>query len=115
MNPIARRMVGGWGMSEPIGPVAVLPADGQGPLLPGADETSEETQRVIDEEVHRLVDGAHEEVMSLLRSERGRLDALAQALLEHETLDSVDAYAAADVPQLSRERDAASGDVRAAV
>ena len=38
-------MVGRWGMSGAIGPIAVLPADGMGPLLPGVSETSEATQR----------------------------------------------------------------------
>ena len=46
LTQIARQMVGRWGMSETIGPVAVLPSDGQGPLLPGASETSEQTQRL---------------------------------------------------------------------
>ena len=35
LTRIARHMVGRWGMSRTIGPVAVLPADGQSPLLPG--------------------------------------------------------------------------------
>jgi cell division protease FtsH len=56
---------------------------------------SEETQRLIDEEVRRIVASAHEEVLSLLRENRSKLDSLAHALLEHETLDQVDAYAAA--------------------
>src|SRR5207244_8923722 len=51
LTQIARQMVGRWGMSRTIGTIAVLPADGQGPFLPGADEVSEETQRLIDEEV----------------------------------------------------------------
>ena len=45
LTAIARQMVGRWGMSESIGPIAVLPSDGQGPLLPGASEVSEATQR----------------------------------------------------------------------
>jgi cell division protease FtsH len=90
-------MVGRWGMSEAIGPVAVLPRDGSGPLLPGVAEVSPETQRIIDEEVRRLVDEAYREVVSLLEENRGKLDALAAALLEHETLDEEDAYAAAGV------------------
>jgi cell division protease FtsH len=88
-------MVGRWGMSSAIGTVAVLPADGHGPLLPGVAEVSEETQRLIDEEVRRLVATAHEEVVALLRENRSRLDSLVQALLEHETLDQLDAYKAA--------------------
>src|SRR5262249_38336405 len=66
LTQIARQMVGRWGMSQAIGAVAVLPAAGTGPLLPGADEVSEETQRLVDEEVRRLVATAHEEVVSLL-------------------------------------------------
>ena len=38
LTEIARQMVGRWGMSDAIGPVAVIPRDGQGPLLPGASE-----------------------------------------------------------------------------
>src|SRR5690242_6626486 len=49
LTQIARQMVGRWGMSDAIGPVAVLSADGQGPLLPGISETSPETQRLLDE------------------------------------------------------------------
>src|SRR5579875_440201 len=95
LTRIARYMVGRWGMSRAIGPVAVLPADGAGMLLPGVSETSEATQRLVDEEVHRIVEDAHREVLELLRENRHRLDSLVAALLEHETLDEADAYAAA--------------------
>jgi cell division protease FtsH len=98
LTAIARQMVGRWGMSEAIGPIAVLPADGQGPFLPGASETSESTQRILDEEVRRLVESAHEEVTRLLTDRRGQLEDLAQALLKAETLDAPDAYKAAGVP-----------------
>jgi len=98
LTQIARQMVGRWGMSEAIGPIAVIQADGQGPLLPGISETSEATQRLIDEEVHKLVEGAHEEVTHLLVDHREQLESLAQALLKAETLDALDAYAAARVP-----------------
>ena len=98
LTQIARQMVGRWGMSEALGPIAVLPADGQGPLLPGVSETSESTQRLIDQEVHRLVESAHDEVTRLLTEHRDQLESLAQALLKAETLDAPDAYAAAGVP-----------------
>jgi cell division protease FtsH len=97
LTQIARHMVGRWGMSRTIGTVAVLPADGQGPLLPGAAEVSPETQQLIDEEVRRLVAAAHDEVLELIRDNRERLDALAEALLEHETLEGSEAYAAAGI------------------
>jgi cell division protease FtsH len=98
LTQIARYMVGRWGMSDAIGTVTVIPSDGQGPLLPGAAGVSEETQRLIDEEVRRLVAGARTEVLALLKENRGKLDSLAEALLTHETLDQADAYAAAGIP-----------------
>jgi cell division protease FtsH len=98
LTQIARQMVGRWGMSEAIGPIAVIQSDGQGPLLPGISETSQATQRLVDEEVHRLVEGAHEDVTHLLVDHREQLESLAQALLKAETLDALDAYAAAGVP-----------------
>jgi cell division protease FtsH len=97
LTQIARQMVGRWGMSPKLGTVAVLPSDGQGPLFPGVSEVSPETQQLVDEEVRTLVAESHEEVISLLRENRDKLDALAAALLEHETLDQLDAYAAAGV------------------
>jgi cell division protease FtsH len=99
LTQIARQMVGRWGMSDAIGPVAVLSANEQGPLLPGVSETSESTQRLIDEEVRRLVENSHDEATRLLVEHREQLDSLAQALLKAETLDAKDAYAAAGVPQ----------------
>ena len=80
-----------------IGPLAVLPADGAGPLLPGVQEVSARTQERIDEEVRRIVEDCHREVLSLLAENRAKLDSLAAALIEHETLDEDDAYAAAGV------------------
>jgi cell division protease FtsH len=93
LTQIARQMVGRWGMSEKIGTITVLRQEG----WPGPPDTSEETQRLIDEEVRTLVSAAHDEVMQLLGANRERLDRLAQALLEHETLDQDDAYAAAGI------------------
>jgi len=99
LTRIARGMVGRWGMSRAIGPIAVLPQDGISPFLPGVSETSEATQRLVDEEVRRIVESAHSEVSTLLREHRANLDALVTALLEHETLDEADAYAAAGLPR----------------
>jgi cell division protease FtsH len=99
LTQIARRMVGRWGMSPAIGPIAVVPIDGAGPLLPGASETSESTQRLVDEEVRRIVESAHREVSELLRKHRGNLDSLVDGLLTHETLNEDDAYRAAGLPR----------------
>jgi cell division protease FtsH len=97
LTQIARQMVGRWGMSEAIGPIAVIPRDGQGPLLPGTAEVSEETQRLVDEEVRRLVERCDNEVRQLLSENRDKLDALVRALMERETLDEADAYEVAGV------------------
>ena len=63
-----------------------------------AAESSESTQKLVDDEVRRLIDAAHGTVTDLLTSHRDQLDALAQALLAAETLDAMDAYAAAGMP-----------------
>ena len=97
LTEIARQMVGRWGMSNAVGPLAVIPSDGRGPFLPGASEVSQDTQKLVDGEVRRIVEEAHEEVVGLLRENRPKLDSLAEALLEHETLDEDEAYAAAGV------------------
>jgi cell division protease FtsH len=105
LTKIARQMVGKWGMSKAIGPVAVLSEDGQGPLLPGVSETSQHTQEVIDSETQRIVAEAHAEVTRLLGQHRDQLESLAKALLEAETLDAPEAYAAAGVPLPPRVED----------
>jgi cell division protease FtsH len=116
LTRIARFMVGRWGMSGAIGPIAVLPSEATSMLLPGVSETSQKTQETIDQEVHRIVDAARSDVLTLLRDHREQLDDLVTALLAHETLDMADAYAAvgvdaparvadtpADAPPLARE------------
>jgi nucleoside-diphosphate-sugar epimerase len=96
------------GHVEAIGPLAVIARDGAaGPLFPGVSEVSEQTQQLVDSEVRRIVDEAHERVVRLLTSERGKLDSLAGALLEHETLDEDAAYAAAGVAHEKSRRVAA--------
>ena len=97
LTRIARAMVGRWGMSPEIGPVAVIPSDGSSQLLPGVSEVSETTQRIVDEEVRRIADQAHARVGRLLAVNRHRLDSMVDALLEHETLDEPEAYASAGV------------------
>jgi cell division protease FtsH len=97
LTGIARAMVGRWGMSPNIGPVAVLPSETNGPLLPGASEVSPETQRLIDQEVQRIVDESHQAVTALLTEHREKLDSLVVGLLEEETLDQDAAYSAAQV------------------
>jgi cell division protease FtsH len=98
LTQIARGMVGRWGMSDVIGPIAVLPQEGSNPLLPGSDAASETTQRLVDDEVRRIVEEAYSDVRDLLTENRDKLESLTEALLREETLDEDPAYAAAKVP-----------------
>ena len=87
-------MVTRWGMSEKLGPVA-LAQRSDGFLDPAEEERmpggwrpySEDTARLIDAEVRRVLDESYADALRLLRQQRQELDALAKALLEHETLD----------------------------
>src|SRR5262249_19382915 len=97
LTAIARQMVGRWGMSSAIGPIAVLPRDGSGPLLPGASDVSPETQKLLDEEVRRIVEESHKQVVALLTENRGRLDSPARARLGFGTLAEDAACGAAGV------------------
>ena len=94
---IARGMVERWGMSEKVGFLTVTPQNGQSPLLPGSEPVSQATQELIDREVRRIVDEEQDATERLLATNRDRLDTLADALLERETLDEADAYAVAGI------------------
>ena len=97
LTQIARGMVSRWGMSEAIGPIAVADGAGEGIVLPGANGASERTHELLDEEARRIVEEAERNVVALLRDERSKLDALATALLERETLDQSDVYRTAGI------------------
>ena len=90
-------MVTRWGMSDKVGFLTVTPQNGRSLLLPGAEAVSEATQELIDAEVRRIVDEEHELTTQLLTDNRDKLYRLAEALLERETLDEIDAYAAAGI------------------
>jgi cell division protease FtsH len=88
---LARNMVTRWGMSERLGLVQLAPREN--PYLASLDGSgsskivSEETARVIDAEVLRIISECHDEARRLLGVHRGALETLAHALLERETLD----------------------------
>jgi cell division protease FtsH len=105
LTQIARGMVGRWGMSDAIGPIAVLPQEQNGMLLPGSQGASESTQRLVDDEVRRIVEESYVDVRNLLTENRSRLDSLTAALLRDETLDEDAAYAGAQVPRAPTETD----------
>ena len=89
---IARSMVREWGMSDRIGPMAW---GSQGAVFLGEDlmhtrDYSDETARVIDEEVERILRDQQERAHKLLTEFRLGLDGIAQALLELETINGED-------------------------
>jgi cell division protease FtsH len=90
---IARQMVTRWGMSARLGPVTLAPREGtsSGSLetfgFGGGKPYGTATADAIDAEVQRLLEEAASEATGLLQTHRRELDALAAALLEHETLD----------------------------
>ncbi|MCC7009814.1 MAG: ATP-dependent zinc metalloprotease FtsH [Acidobacteria bacterium] len=92
---VARAMVGRWGMSPRIGTLSVLPADGD-PRMAGV---SDGLLDVVDDEVRRITDECYGEARRLLREHRGKLDAIVAELLEHESLDEAEIYAAAGLPR----------------
>ncbi|MDT0416405.1 ATP-dependent zinc metalloprotease FtsH [Streptomyces sp. DSM 41982] len=96
---LARGMVGRWGMSARVGRLSALPNDGQQPYGLAAAPATLDT---IDEEMHRIVDECYAHALRTLQEHRAQLDALADALLESETLDEADAYHAAGIPRLSK-------------
>ncbi len=86
----ARRMVCEWGMSETLGMVGYSEQEGE--VFLGRDigrprAYSEDTAQKIDSEVKRMIDEAYAQAKVLLLKHRSALEAIAKALLEHETLD----------------------------
>lgn len=97
---MARHMVGRWGMSELIGPVSVLanPEIQQPGFGSSWDDPAESTRTLVDAEVRRIISEDYQAAVAMLDAHHDQLDALAQALLENETLDEADAYRAAGLP-----------------
>ncbi|MYW65324.1 ATP-dependent zinc metalloprotease FtsH [Streptomyces sp. SID8379] len=97
---IARGMVARWGMSEKVGRLSALPNDAQQAYgLSAAPDTLD----TIDGEMRRIVDECYEEACRKLRENRDKLDALANALMENETLEEADAYRVAGITRLTKE------------
>lgn len=89
---IARKMVMEWGMSSRLGPLTFGRPNGEDLVFLGRDISrernySEGVAEIIDEEVHKIVESSYQEAMDLLTKYRDKLDAVAEALLERETLN----------------------------
>ncbi len=90
---LARKMVTQYGMSERVG--AIKLGQEQGEVFLGRDyghqrDYSEDVASVVDEEVRRLIENAHDEAWEILVENRGVLDYLVLQLLERETLNKDD-------------------------
>ena len=88
---LARKMVCTWGMSKTLGPLTFGKKEEQiflGREIAQHQDYSEETARIIDSEVKKLITDSYNEAMRLLRENRDKLETLADALIEREVLDA---------------------------
>ena len=92
---LARQMVGRWGMSVAIGPVAVLPPAGQESPFGDSSGASPATRELVDAEVRLLIEQCYQVALATLGGHRATLDALAAALLASETLNEREVLAIA--------------------
>ncbi len=84
---IARNMVIKWGLSEKVGKINYAQEnDYQSNGKTISSDISQETAKLIDEEIKKLVDNAYETALKILKEKRKDLEILAEALLEYETL-----------------------------
>jgi cell division protease FtsH len=100
VTEIARHMVLRWGMSEKLGPISFV-APGDEGLPPAFQQRpySEATSELIDAEVRQIVEECHAEADRLLSAHRPQLTALAEALLEAESLDEREIRKVAAIPE----------------
>jgi cell division protease FtsH len=90
---IARKMITEWGMNDRLG--FVFYGDDENKPNPfgdfgGSKEYSNDTARLIDEEVKKLIDSLYDDTRNLLEAHKDRIEALAEALMKYETLDGSD-------------------------
>ncbi len=90
---IARKMVCEWGMSSKIGPISL--GSEEEPIFIGKEiaqhkDYSDETARIIDEEVKIIIEDCLAEVTDILTKNRDKLDTLTEKLVEFETLDDAE-------------------------
>jgi cell division protease FtsH len=86
---LAKRMVTEWGMSEKLGPLRYTDNQQEvflGHAITQRQNMSEETAKVIDEEVRRIVGVGYDTAKDLIYSNRDKLEAITRALMEYETL-----------------------------
>ncbi|NIR46900.1 ATP-dependent zinc metalloprotease FtsH [candidate division KSB1 bacterium] len=105
---LARRMVCNWGMSEKLGPVSFRQGEEHlflGREMTQAKDFSEHTARIIDEEIQKIIQDMENKTVKMLKENRDNLDALANALLEHETLEDEQIERLLDLDSKAKEAD----------
>jgi cell division protease FtsH len=90
---ISRQMVTEYGMSDELGPLTL--GQKQGEVFLGRDfaahpDYSDQVAFEIDTEVRRLIDEAHDQALDILKAEKRKLDEIAAALIERETIEKED-------------------------
>ncbi|WP_460753735.1 ATP-dependent zinc metalloprotease FtsH [Marinomonas epiphytica] len=90
---IARNMVTKWGLSEKLGPFAYEEDDNSGSFISGptgskSNYFSPETGKVIDTEVQDIITRCYDTATRILEDNRSKLDVMAEALMQYETIDA---------------------------
>ncbi len=107
---IARKMVCEWGMSEKIGPVVFSAREENvflGKNISKIKEYAEETAKVIDDEIDRIIKESYQKAIDILKEHRDKLEIIAQSLLEKETLtrDEISAIVEGEKEDNGQEKD----------
>ena len=84
---LARNMVTKWGLSERLGPLHYGEDEGPMPGM-GSVNYSSDTSKLIDEEVRRIIEACYKRAQQILEENRDILEAMKDALMEYETIDS---------------------------
>jgi cell division protease FtsH len=87
---LARSMVTKWGLTEKLGPMTYSEDEDEvflGRSVTQHKHMSDDTARLIDEEVRRIVDSSHDRARDLLTDHRNELEMMAAALMKYETID----------------------------
>ena len=91
LTALARNMVSRYGMSDKLGPIAFAASAQRAMFGEGVDgEQSQEVAAAIDDEVKKIIMGAHKKAEDVMKKHRDALDAIAQKLVEVETIERDD-------------------------
>ena len=88
---IARRMVTQWGMSDSLGPMVYGENEGEvflGRSITTHKNVSEATLQKVDQEIRKIIDKQYALARKLIVDNRDKVEAMAKALLEWETIDA---------------------------